>query len=222
MKRYTDYQKGELATLTDEQIQRLIDIEIAEAGIKPVPEPVKPTLADVGIKPTDHYYQLKGVGYGACLIKGEEDAKKLLEMVVFEKEYDYQVGDAYSWAQKADVQLVQISLFRKEDIDKIKHTLRENRTLQEQYKKDSEAYKKYTGATHDCRVEVHTAVDNDRNHVRMVKLAMDTWTHYLSLAEGDKEVAERFFRNAYRDDIELIEVVLGQATPPPEGEDIKR
>jgi hypothetical protein len=210
MKRYTDYGKGELASLTEDQIQLLVELEIAEAGIKPAPQPIKPSAADVGITASEVFFQVSGGGYrDELVVKTEAEANQIAAIPIFKKEYNFNIGDKYQWAEPGTVKVSQISLYKQEDVRRVSGILQEIKVRDEQYNKENTAYQKYLDATGKCRNSVWTAVHNDRKYVRTVELTKQTWEKHLRLANGDKEIAERFFRNAYKDEPELIEAVLG-------------
>jgi hypothetical protein len=210
MKRYTEYGKGELASLTEEQVTVLIDIEIAEAGIKPVTQPKELSLSDAGITATEIFFQVSGGGYrDEILVKTEEQARQIAAIPAFKKAYDYNMGDKYSWAETNTITVSQVSLYKQEDVRRIAPLLQENKTKREKYNKENQEYQKYCDATANCRNSVWSAVSDDKEWVKETELAKRTWEKHLKLADGDRKVAERFFRNAYQGEDELIEVVLG-------------
>jgi hypothetical protein len=69
MKRYDEYSKAELAEVSTETLNTLIDLELAHEGVLPVVPPTPLPEFSAGIKPTETLYEVFGI-----LFAKQEDA----------------------------------------------------------------------------------------------------------------------------------------------------
>jgi hypothetical protein len=204
MRRYFDLSKKELSELTDAQIEFLISLEIAEAGIAPVECPAKPSLEDVGIAKNVVAYKVKG-----CIVKSAEDVAQLMKMQVFSSHYDYNCGYEYEWLEEdIQAQPTQCCFYHEQDVLRLKEILQDNKRKMAEYTEKKNTYDKYLKQTGEHRNAVFNAVNAATSYYREVALAQKTWEHHLQLAENDHAVAMRFFKAAYKDRPDLLLEVL--------------
>jgi hypothetical protein len=211
MKRYTELDTAELVALTPEQIETLIDLEIAERGIKPVTMPSKPLCIDAGIKPTEDYWQIGHSYYDSFLVKSEADMKAIQSIPVFRTEYG-KAGDKYKWIIPTELTIKKALFYKEEDIAKVSTVLQKNQIATERYETDKKLYTKYSEAIADIRQAIMETVDNAKARYRTISDAQANFAKYLTLADGNTEIAKRFFRNAYKDDKDIISAILGSNT----------
>lgn len=209
MKRYDEYSKEELAELSEEQINTLVELEIAYAGILPAicPQPIPPF--DPGIKPTHELYECCGL-----LFESQADAISLSGMSVSSKDYDYYSGGVqYQYATKRDYDssVKKIFLYHKEDVDRVKAALKERKELEESYKAAQKEYDKFVKETSEIRSTVFTAWREALKFRSAVSEAKRVYEKYLTLAEGNEKIADQFFTDAYRTEPDIIKAVF-----PPE------
>jgi hypothetical protein len=116
MKRYTDLMHEDLIILKDEDIERLIDIEIAHEGIMPVGCSVVPSLETEGVVKSEIAYEIGGI-----LLKNEEDALTVSRMEQFNTAYDYQAGGYnYQWLDPVTERTItKKNFYRQSDINRI-------------------------------------------------------------------------------------------------------
>lgn len=207
MKRYTEYTKEELIELSSEKIQDLIDIEIAEAGIYPVMEPKMPDLGHYDIQKTINMYDVGGI-----LFENISDAEAFMKMKRFRSSYDYKIGTDIKWIEDEydwNVSINHETFYDKKDVDRIKHVLKENSRITEEYNEKKKEYDEFNKVTSTIRSAVMTAVDQAWEWKYKVDHAKTMMDKYLRLSDGDEIIAQRFFRDAFKADEELVEAILG-------------
>lgn len=206
MKRFSDLEHAEILALSEEDIKKYIEIEVAFAGIMPVPLPKKTTLEDVNIKKSDQYFQVHGI-----LFKTEKDAAAFAEMEVYQENYDWSISSDYRFAVRRDnCAVVAVSLYEKADIYRLKSVLQDNKRKKEETEKEERAFDKYNEAVSSIRNSIWGLVAEAKDKQREIDSAQEAYNKYLELSEGNEEIAKNFFRNAYKGKPELIEAILNE------------
>lgn len=205
MKRYDQYSKEELAVLTEEQINTLVDLEIAYAGVMPAERPTPPSYEDVKMNKSEAAYSVYGIYF-----KNQSDALAVSGMQVFRQDYDYAAGGYdYKYLRENTSNEVKTEFFyKKEDVKRFKDTLIQNKTLKDQYESDKKDYDKYFDSTSKIRTAVWEAYREACRFVNSVNNAKNMYDKYLQLAEGDKAIAKKFFLDAYKDNEDIVEAVF--------------
>ena len=206
MKRYTEFAKEELAALDDVGVQRLIDIEIAFEGIVPVPEPEGITLKKADLKKTVTAWKVDGL-----VFKNREDAEQVALMELMDEGYDYQgAGYEYKWAEPKIFGVETVQFYNMTDVKAAGSAIKEFNARKDQYERDKDAYDRYRDCTSRCRDAVWEAVSEARKEMCKIEAAIQTLQKYKDLADGDEAVAANFFRNTYKEQPDMIKVVLGE------------
>ena len=210
MKRYHELSQTELEALTHEQVQTLVDLEVAHEGILPVPNPEPPTLEDVGLEKTveawrvgvDHY------SYNSLLFVNEEDAKLVVAMSVVKTANDYSADDKYEWLEACPLRITPTKFYAEKDIAAVRSALRDNKERQKEYEKQKKEHDVFLKATADIKSTVWGVVHQARGFKMDVDHAHTVYKKHLTLADGDSNAAERFFASAYESKPDIIERVM--------------
>ena len=208
MKRFTEYTQDELALLDEEGVQRLIDIEIAVAGIAPVSPPLPLNPERLGLVKSETAYRVSGTLYETM-----EDAKIAQGLKMVNEDYDCAAGWHYKYLVPVNgpgIDMVQF--YQKSDVLENAGRLRDLNNEKEKYDKEQATYKEYLKAIGVCRDEVKDAVNEA--HIRApspFQSAQQTLDNYVKLAEGDEAIAKNFFLGTYKNQPDIIEAVLGLA-----------
>jgi len=206
MQRIDDLEHNELIALTEEQVQRLIDIEIAHAGIMPTEPPERPTLEKAGIIKSEIAYRV-----GDMYFAERTDAEAVAQMNILKADHDWNIGYDYKWLTiKIDSAISEESFYRHEDVVCVKNVLADNEAKKKDYEPKKNAYDKYLSTTSQIRSNVWAKVHTAQDLQKEIELAKKTYQKYLDLAEQDETVATNFFREAYKKREDLIEVILGK------------
>jgi len=201
MKRYEDLTHEEWIALEEADIERFIDIEIAEAGIMPISCPTMPTLEDEGIVKSEVAYDI-----GGLLLKNEEDATKVATMQHFQTSYDYSAGGYdYQWLDPVLEKKVSKKLFYKQvDVVRIKEILQRNKSKRDEYDGRKSKYDKYLQSTGSIRDAVYSVYYEARQLEGEYKEAEKVFIKYRGLSDGDDKVAMSFFSNTYKDRPDIL------------------
>lgn len=204
MKRFSELTSEELVALEQEQIDLLIELEIAYAGIEPVIMPTKPTLEDLGIVKNDCYYQV-----GSMLFVKEEDALQVSGMDRVSEDYDCNIGYNYRYTKPViDSAVSKVMYYKQEDITRVQPALARNKAKLNEYEPAMKAYNQYTKETSGIRQRVYSAISEARDLQEEIDLAKKQYDKYLVLADNNTEIAENFFRNTYKNKEYIIEKIL--------------
>lgn len=205
MKRYNELTHEELIALKEEGVERLIDIEMAHAGIMPVACPAFPTLEAEGIVASEIAYEV-----GELLLKNESDAIAVENMETYCSNYDYHIGGYdYRWLEPIVNQTITKRMFyKKTDIARIKEVLQRNKTKREEYEMHKKKYDSFlteTGKIRDSVYKTYHAALVFQGEIDDAKALLEK---YRNLADGNEEVAVNFFRNTYKSREDIVERVL--------------
>src|SRR5258708_5632425 len=87
VKTFDELNHEEIVALTEAEIERFVEIDIAKAGIMPVDPPVPPSLEAEGI-----VRSVIGFSVGSSIFVTETDAIECASKPMLEEKYDYQIG----------------------------------------------------------------------------------------------------------------------------------
>jgi hypothetical protein len=206
MKRYTEYTNTELAALDEAGIQRLIDIELAVAGVAPVPQPQAFTLAEAKLNKTERCYKV-----GSLHFKKLADAEKVAQMELLNTGYDYSgAGYSYNWLVPMNATVEAEFYYKEAEVRSAGQKLKEFNKRKEEYQEDKSAWDKYQKQIGDIKEGVWLAVRAAQREMCRIDDAFQTLNKYKDLADGAVEVAENFFRNTYQAQPDIIKAVLGE------------
>ena len=211
MKRYTDLTMEELNVLTDEEVQKFIDIEVAYAGIQMVPKPLPVEPLRLAIVPTESVYSVKGV-----IVQDFEVAEVLQTAVIFKASYNYPDYDHEYLEEITDAGINTQQFYRKEDLGQVKNQVTAAKEAETAFKAASKAYCEYQQQIDAFQHEVLGAVSNACRVVYQQQQAQAAYDHYLDLANGDKNIATKFFRDAFKGQFDVLNHILGDPLPVPE------
>jgi hypothetical protein len=206
LKRYHEFIDEEMAALTTEEINNLIELEIAYDGILPVQCPESPKLQDIGIVKDQEFFECNGEFF-----IHEADAIAFSKMAVFKESYNYNIGYDYKWLERInDMPVKKVSYYSEDCITQRQKLIQERTQAKNEYSKKKEAYDKFTKATSSIRKDVWEKYYKALEKEQQVKYAKEQYAKYLSLAKNDEEIAIGFFKNAYKDSQWIIDRVLGK------------
>ena len=208
MKRYMDYEKAELAGFDDARVKQLIELEVAYAGVLPVPEPEPVELEEVKIEATDVAYQVYDV-----LFEKLEDAIQVSGMKVLASSYDYAgAGYDYKYLEPHEYGKASEKLFfyKKDDIEAVKGILTENSRRKAEHEAQDNEYQRYKNATQKIYSSVWAAVAESKEQQREIAHAITIYAKHTELADQDEKIANKFFCDAYKHRADIIEAVLGK------------
>lgn len=199
-----DYTGQEVENLTDEQVQKIINLECADAGAPMLPErPERPEK--LTHKPDMQLYQVGG--YYGWHVKTPEDAAKILSVLgdvdVWDTEY---AGSNYNnkrAKKKEGCELTgkveAINVFSPELWDEVKLEIEAYDAKKKSYDKLLEEYNKADKERNNISEWVWGIVSDARDFKRKREELETFKQSYIDLAEGDLELGDKFFLKAYPD-----------------------
>lgn len=206
--RFSDLGIEEKLKLTDEGVEKFIDLECAFEGIKLIPCPEEPVEPEMEEKET--YYQ---IGYISDLqFKNMEDAVKVLELLkTCEMVGTSYLGNYnYIKSKNFDRQINTYTAYSKEDVEVNKKAI-------EGYKRDKESYdelKKEYDKELKLKVAIEDKIWDEVNHLRSIQKMQDdiiiTYQKYYVMAKENPEIAMQFLKNAYSDKLDKIKETIGE------------
>lgn len=207
LKRYTDYTMQELANITGEELQRLIEIECMREGVSVFA--VEPKLMTLPELPESDavVYEI-----GSFSLTDEEEAKKLLELLKSFKshcELDYEYGYGYQKKyvkpSKCKYGIDEIQAYSKLKYDEAKYVIKEREKLEEQNASMREKYEKEKEPYEGIKATVMDAYYEALREEERFITANGIYQKYLSLSNGDASTADNFFnQTSYSEYLERI------------------
>lgn len=207
MRRIDDLTVEELAVLTYEEAELFIDIEIAIAGIIPVSQPPYVAVEKIGIEPTIFAYEFSGI-----LFLEESDAVAVSKMKRVISNCDYNLDPNYKWTEpERDFYGIKtVSFYSKEQIEAIRDKLKSSQKIKIKYENDLKEYNNYIKESQSHRDHVFDKMRNAREDMAFLNKAKEVYKKHISLAGGDMEIANKFFRDAYKDYPDVIVNIIGE------------
>ena len=202
MRRYWDLSEKERSALTDEQMAGMEKIELMEEGIVPVAAPDAPVYADVSV-PQRQYYR---VGFESsrysnqrvmgCAFETKEQAEQVIALKPIEVETSYDRSpDVAAWPTRYYVQTV--NLATREDCDRVRPELGENKKIQNVWETDRQEYTEYTEKRSKALEKMRQDRRDCQGHAAHMERIRNTWDDYVKTCDGDEETARKFLAKAF-------------------------
>lgn len=211
MKRLEDYTREELINITDEEKKLLIEIEAMCEGVE-IPEEPK-YLEEVFVdRPDMEVYEVE---VGDLIYTSKEEAEKVVSFLNStsrgELDYKYENGYDRKYYKPVNdlVSAKSIRAYSYEKYQQIGKLLKANKNAKEVNNKLKSEYTDAVKGYNDIVAEVQEAIDNAVYAQQTEERYKIAYARYIELANGDKEVAQKFFRNTYGNlDEDVIEAVF--------------
>jgi hypothetical protein len=200
MNRYWDKSEKQRAAMTREQVQAYLDVELMEKGVVKIERPTLQELEPVKV-PTTRMYEVQHKGdyrndsTGWCFATAEQ-AQAFIDTHPMKYERDWQTDMHY--AKPSDGMLIgPIDVpsqadwaMQKSRLEKNKAIKTANEALLKEYNAAIKASDDATsGVWEDWRACRETAAKN--------KKVLDTLAQYLTLCDGNQQIAENFLAKAF-------------------------
>lgn len=203
MKKLDEMSHDEIAALTKDQVNDLVDLECAEQGITLTEKPVKPDVLKVDSEPDLPVYEVGGLHFTepgpaaeiAALIK---EHRGILVKSAYEYSCGYSNNYATDFEDKIEVSPSHILSWKK--FQEIRGDLEVAASTKDDFDEELATWK----GAHGKRAKVHKKIletvkkhtdaegDYQRYHAVMAR--------YVELSDGDKKIALKFFEEAHKDD----------------------
>lgn len=198
MKRLSEHSREELANLTDDQYDMLVDLECMHEGAPLSIE--KPRYKEVPTVPEPDVEVYEVCGF---VLTDKAEADKLVEAInklqsCVEIDYNYRVSSDYRYISekkvKPDKEIRTREVYTKDAYKAIQSTLENINTIKEYNDELREDYEERceqrNNVIHDISEAIRTAVDE----LEELRAATEVYKKYLDLSNGNEEVAQNFFK----------------------------
>jgi hypothetical protein len=193
VKRFSELKYAEIVALSEKDIDKFIQIEIAEAGIAFVDRPVEPVYDPTAPEKTVIAHEIAGIYF-----LDRYQAERLLEMDIYDDAYEYSLGGYdRKFLKKVDLSIETKKFFRKEDLEDNRGVLAANAEKKKHYDEQLKIYNAFLEATGRFEKEVYAHYWYILRLQREINEAYRRLACYLTLAEENREIAANFFRKAY-------------------------
>jgi len=207
MKPFNTLSQLELATLSEEEINTYVDYSCAEKGVPLVftvieePESLK-SESDITLMSFSEF------------VVDEETGKKIAQILADNNQYKKEYNQNHYEITTADYYLVKPKLVRTKSPQLVAKEAVEHAKLTREWKAYNEAQEMQKQAMEDRQKiinELYDAIYSARSFVNNKTSLIAAFDKYMSMANNDREIAKRFFENAYSNaQYELIrEYILG-------------
>jgi hypothetical protein len=202
MQKIEDLNEQEILALTDEQIEKFVKLRMAEEGIKIIQVPVEPKYTKLPA-PAVPAHSINGVSYPVT-DKGAADRisaaiKKEAAYFTY-TDYDYRASDikylnggSFEGIGSIDTRMY----YTKSQGAELKEVARKNKELEDAYNAELREYTDNREQATEIRKEIEGIVENVRSKYRMFDRLLASFKEYLTLADGNSEIAWKFLHKAY-------------------------
>ena len=198
MKRLSEHSREELANLTDEQYDMLVDLECMHEGAPLSIE--KPRYKEVPTVPEPDVEVYEVCGF---VLTDKAEADKLVETInalqsCVELDYNYRVSSDYRYISEKKVkpakEIRTRDVYTRDAYQASQSTLENIKTIKEYHDELREDYEERceqrNNVIHDISEAIRTAVDE----LEELRAATEVYKKYLDLSNGNEEVAQNFFK----------------------------
>lgn len=226
IKRIDDYTKAELLDLKDDQIQKIIQWELAENGVKLLTKPKEPECYDIP-DPDKKIYEvsLVDVAFDKKEI-AEEVAKIIRNNFSTLRHIEHHWGEGtgvktdisqanyYGSNKLEDIVVKEVRTYSTDLYNQIKANLTENARLKEAYKKEKEEYDTWEATSQETVTYVWNKIREVRNEQNEKEQMLKRFEEYLSLANNDSDIAWKFLKKAYTVSQEQEDYIKNEISRP--------
>jgi hypothetical protein len=201
---YSSYDRLVLANLTDEEVQKLVEIELAYNEVVPVAPPEPLTTEDIGLRKTVQAFKV-----GSLVFMRLNEAELVRDLMPLKDDYDCAAGWNHKFLVPGDFNVETVFFYSQADVVKHASQLRAIEKQQEKYRAAKNEYDSFLQAAGKARDLVWDAVYTARSYQKKITTARETLASYIELSNGDETVATAFFRDTYKNQPDVLEAVLG-------------
>lgn len=223
MKQITELSEAEILQITTEQINKMIQFKMAEAGIKILTKPVEPIYQELP-KKTILLYDVSGITYLFSDKLIAEDEGQALQAASSKMKSSSYVGNDYTHKKVKNLdeydlrsigKVTEVLLYSTDGAIQADEISKTNKQLKTQYETLLSEFKSNETEADYIRVEIwdkFKQVHAKHNTMADMKYQYE-W--YLDLAEGNKKIALNFLKKAYSIDEETECYVQGKEYKQP-------
>ena len=203
MKRYNELTVEELAALTEEELNTLMELEFAYGGIEIVNPPRMLPVPEISIKATETAWEV-----GGCLFLKPEDATAFNKLSRVQSNYDSDYN--YKYLKPVDNYYTSISehkFYKREDLAAAAGIIEEIKKIESINEEAENKYKEFIKNTKGVKNNIQSAWYEAKQVINDRFVAMERFNKYTVLADGNHSIALQFFKDAYKNRQDLVDYV---------------
>lgn len=208
LKNVSEYTEQELINLTEEQIEKIKKLAIAESGQKLLKRPEEPAYSNIP-KPDK---QVFGVKLFDAFFEKRETAEELQKFLRsnysqiksknWENDSSYVYvrsieNDGWSSIKLNDISVNIIDVYSPELHAQISDKIKTNKSLKERYDKQLSEYNEYVESVKEIVENIDEKIQEARDKDYEKKNKLMKFQEYLDLAEQNTDIAWKFMKKAY-------------------------
>lgn len=205
MKTYKDYTDDELMAMSDDELDSLIDLQCAINGVPLLPECPEPVNENLE-PPDSEVFEVAGFFFAE-----RDSAERVMEAI----NREVKMSLDYDWNFSSDIKYLNgysdtganitvKKVYSQELYDSQRAERAKIKQLKDIYTKRKIEYDDIMGRREESASEVFSAVRKARDERDKKILAHQRYDRYVKLANGDAALANKFFSDAYPDDVHYI------------------
>ena len=210
---------AEILALTDEQVEKIIKLKMAEDGVKIIAKPEDPEYHQIP-DGNEVLFRVKGV---EALFSDRVIATQVLELLQqnrsclketsYSYDYNYKFQKDYGldyYSKPEPMGIIEERLYSKDLLASVKQDIQANEDIKQRYNARKEEYESSNEGAERIKDEVWEKVYEIRRKQADKESAFVRFQEYLALAENDKVQALAFYKKAYSPDDTTIQFIEAQ------------
>jgi hypothetical protein len=221
LKRFEELSEKEIKDLTENDIEKLINLECAQEGIKLLEMPEKPLKPKVDADREMFVVALNSSDSERMIFDNMNDAKEVMELLMsknmYHDSYDWEAGYSSKYIENEPMDKENIQIKRKMFISENSFKERKNQLIEYQkkfkeYEERESEYIKIKKQRDKIVEKIETKIEGIKEKERIKNNMLKRYSEYLELANNNGEIAKRFLTKAYGES--YIEEILGEKYMP--------
>jgi len=197
---FKDLTDAQVLDLDDVDVEDIIAREIMEQGVKKVDEPVPFLLQKPSLK-KERFYEANGV-----LFKTMSQAEKFAALQPYRKDYHWNVGTEFYYSNKSNVRIEVVELYDETEVLERAPDLQDWNRAYQDWQTHKNRYDSYLRRKASISKEVWDRVTKVRAANRVLQEIQDAYYEYIKLANGDKEIAQKFLFKTYGEEAAMAAI----------------
>lgn len=205
MKNITELSEKEILALTSEELEGMVKLEMANEGIKILTRPTEPIYEPLPAK-TQTIYEVTGFTYQFHNEKTAEELSKAIRKVAEETcatDYNYSQYDV-KWVKQLESYtkdtlgaVKPLQLYTKNEAIEASEVKQRNDNTKKEYEAELSEYNTAKDASSEIRDRIFGRYYEVQKKYYDFNVLTERYNEYLSIADGNKDMAMKFLKKAY-------------------------
>lgn len=212
MKNITELSEQEILKLTNEELELMVKLAMAQQGYKIIPMPEMPVYEPIP-QPNITGYSVKGCDFIFTDIAEAQKVSALIKEILpaahksnyHSSNYDYKVltkNDGQDYTFKNGGEITSNEYFSREVFNTIDSAILSNKNAKSEYENLLKEYNESYNASAEIRDSIYAEYNRVTSKYNNFNRLKNHYAEYLLLSGGDKIIAMNFLKKAYEVDEE--------------------